>query len=497
MSFHSLLAPPDLAACIIEGGAQLIEKRTEGKTARFILVPDEDARGDFLSQPSDEGTARKYTKYLKNLRWARDSLWYDSRMQPYLLSDDPNLWPAIDNIQSAVEVVSSLKNTVDKDFHGAETLHRACAIIRREVQYVGLHTLQEISFTGKLIPYAVQQPGELLEKVDSIPLAATALRVQLDERVYYIPDVLTMRFVPSALKKLSSLVMPRTVATEPQRLWTELVEKHRLSITEHGPGLFITVQDATHTFHWREAQTTRLMQHAADAGARVRLLSGVFATVVHWTEVSIVLVRRTTPDITPDEARAIEPYASQSIIQVSALSVGEDTDTLVSRAFVSPLVKIDSIRVEKRQVSEHVTVVQVTADSNPFIVVHGNKMRGGFEGHTDVLNAYKRQRDDFASRETALRKLQRAFTDKDPASATTAPASTEGSGEASLPYDQLLEEVRKAVLGCLAANPMTKAQLLEQKQISMFKKHPLLENVLKHVLRTCAELKSRKYQLKE
>lgn len=171
----ALLMPKEFEHTVVHCGAELVVERSEepasalddgaggtdssaaGTVRRFLHILDEDERADKLRAGELAPALRAvHENQLRELAWARATLWGDARIQAFLTSASPVLWPSVRALTPVVEIAQQLKRYADRpaNARGADDLRRALDVLTREAQHTGLHPLKEAPVAGRLTLYA-------------------------------------------------------------------------------------------------------------------------------------------------------------------------------------------------------------------------------------------------------------------------------------------------------------------------------------------------------
>lgn len=535
----ALLIPDGMQAAALAGGSEIIiEERSggAGTARRFLHIFDEFERREKVAGGPAAGASpdelRVHGQRLRELDWARATLWSDEGLQGYLGNSDPLLWPDLDAVRRAADLARQLRQYggPQPDPRGAESLARAVAILDRETRHCGVHPLKDAPVAGRLTAYSVEQwlrspgavagvslPDSLVLATADRPLEPAAWQVELSAPVLLPPDALRLPATQRTLGRLVELVIPpgaaATCTADVKSQWLALVATHSGSLDGGRVPLAGGVLDAVSVFAADEVVVARLMQRAASAGdARVRLRMGVFVTVVHRHTLFLACGKPPRSTLTDAEAAAFErftglPFAALASEGTARLQERRlSAEAVVAAAhemFLGPVSSAEAGGPSGFAVEElgpldsaaGTVLFKLTATHNPFVIAHGPRVSSGFSGNAECLGFLKRDRDEAMERHadaTRREDFQEAFQD------ASRPAGAGGSAHSpsqGLRGEALHIAVGQSLVSALAAGPMTKRELSGCNALAPYARGPDFERVLKEALRTHTTLQGRKYSL--
>lgn len=520
------MVPPSLVGAVFCGGAELVIESAEGEASgrTFVHILDEFERRKKLEAPDlGEPLRRIHQRRLRDLTWARSTVWEDTRMQRYLTSSDPCLWPNSETLRRTAELIRQLKQFADQppDTRGGDALLRAVDVIEAEGKTPGVHPLKPAPVSGVLTPYRVRSwiepfregysalPNHL-ERCPALPTEAVALQLEVTasaplmaSEVARLPQTAT-----TSAKLVGLCASPRTGTPSgtPASQWQTLVSLHRARVACGAVGLMTDVQEALKVFGMEEEALAYHMQDAAAAEARVRLRVGVYATIIHRHRVCVVLGADPKTPLTAEELSQFASVSGVTVVEAShageliCVPRNQSLSDVLRGQFLSPVLSQDAIEVcctvgQPAHLSSTTTLYIVTTPFNPFLILHGCRVSGGFNGRTEVFESFKRQRDEVAEDQTELA-LRNAYQrslrgGNENISADTVVSGTTESG------DDVRLGVGRAVIKVLTGQPTTKSDLAAHAALAQWRHLPQFDQVLRAALKTHAEYHGRKYKLKE
>ncbi|CCW61014.1 unnamed protein product [Phytomonas sp. EM1] len=550
-SIPTLLIPDNLVAAVVSGGAELVVEHREGNpTLRriFLHIFDDFERHEAVQRSAADATSdplhKVHLEKLKELSWARSTVWSDWRMREYLPSSDSLLWPSTDQLQKVVEVVKQLKLFADNppDRCGGDALSRAIAIIESETRFSGLHELRKAPVAGVLTPYHVESWANVASSAREMRLPSTLSRSSDAVR----PDTPHLLLVNSSEMIVSEVIdLPQTARTQetlirllalPPELsahlsgensamlkWRELVSLHRRCLMKNEIGLIRSVQENMRILQLSESTLAELMRAAASKDARVRLRVGVYATIVHFQRVVLVLTSHPKGQLDGPEVEALQafaereaatgPFAGCPLGMLVVMERNPKSANAVARVlredFLSPVLR--EIPQEKCcsvtdgiPLSEKSMAFVAAAPFNPHVVIHGSRVEGGFTGSEETFERFKRQREDVAEEQTVMqlrtayeRPLQDSSAGWEDRTAVMGASAAVSFSSSTLTGEELSAAFERKVLEILTVEPLSRADLAAHPGLLQWKSQSSFDGLLKSCLKKHAVYQGRKYALKD
>nr|CCC94715.1 conserved hypothetical protein [Trypanosoma congolense IL3000] len=507
----ALLAPKQLRALLLEGGAEVVvEHRMAGKKRMFVHIPDEYERGEMAARHDSCVTVHR--KAVEDLTWARETLWNNEWLRRYLYTSDYLTWPALQQLASMVNLAWSAKETDEvADYAAASALRKALKIIRQDVLYTGLHPLREETLTGPLLAFKSEEgngttAGDILHVLGSRDdksmdgnLGTAVWSLELHTPSFTTDDVLKLPLTVRMQDAFVHILQPSLSAATLDNSWSALLAAHRQCVDDNNMGLFCSVPECIAQMSDNVAHVAQLISKAGEQRQRVRMRVGVYGTVIQRNEVFVVSWLSQSHDGTSDESALRDAFEktvcrSYEVCKATGLIVycdgAHEIGSLLRMRFLSPLAS----ECEYQQVTETASQARVThvvVKHNPFVVVHGPRVAGEFPenaGARQELMELLLSREGNASLASRPSPQNRIPND---VSCVAGATSTTFTGE------DLRRGVDEAVLRTLSGEPMTRVALATHPNMARFRGVPNFEAVLKDSLKRVAEYQGRKYRPKE
>ncbi|EAN79085.1 hypothetical protein, conserved [Trypanosoma brucei brucei TREU927] len=499
----ALLVPKQLRRVLSRGGAEVVvEKRTAGKKRMFVNIPDEYDREEGCRRHASHADVHR--RALEDLRWARETLWNDERLQPYLYTSDHLTWPPLTQLASMVNLAWSARETDAVPDHSAvSALKKALGIIRHELLYTGLHPLREEALAGQLLAFTsedgnISASGSTLHAVggSEARFGDTVWSLELHTPSFNIDDVLrlslTARMQKACMDALPIGLAPATVGNT----WSAVLAAHRQAEERSYPGLFHSVPHCITLFDAEAAHVARMVSEAAIQGRRVRLRVGVYLTMVQRNELYVLSGSSALGDATDDESELRTSFEratgrSYKVCQSSGLLLRirgkEEIEDALRLRFLGPLASKHEL-LETATLTSRISSTHVVVKHNPFVVIHGPRVAEGFP-------------ENAAARSELLGLLssRESTASSGPARLAVAEATplTVHATSVTLTGEDLRQGVDDAVLKTLSSGPMPRSELAVHSNMARFRDAPNFEVMLKDSLKRIAEYHGRKYRLKE
>lgn len=556
-SSTALLLPDELHDSILYGGAEILMEQVGDERRSFLHILDETERQAKLRLIEDvrDPIRQLHERRLGELKHAREVLWSDGRLQPFLRSSNPAVWPAAATITKAVDVVRQLMICgayTEAEMAAASELATSARVVAREATQPGLHLLRETTLPGQPAVYVARQwrkrfrdasatavmPSQLSRKTEDT-VAPTAWIVELTQSVFLVSDVLQLAIGSAPLLQLVRLLAPPSAADSAdlkagkhsvvKAKWRSFLGQHRQMIEYQS--LFASVQEFGRMNGMDEAHVAAEVDEASQAGHMAQLRIGVYATVLHRHELYLLVSShpRRLDGVTAAEKESFLRCSSEEswstcvsagLIRIVQTPTSDYSaaglETILRQRFLSPaltgvpLNDCCSVR-PPHPLSESLSLVSLQSRFNPFVILHGHRVDGGFEGDTAYLEGLQRTRDRTV--ETQMEEQMRR-SNAEPstaaessgsysATANTATAVRQSAVTAAGPIsaastgDAKRADFTRSLIEALTRGPMAKADIGRHPSMRAWTMLPNYEALLKSVLKERAEYKGRKYKLLE
>ncbi|EKG01622.1 amino acid tansporter, putative [Trypanosoma cruzi] len=500
----ALLVPRQIQSLVVDSGAEIVvERRPDEKRCLFLRFFDEAEREEAVRGKST--CAHIHEQVLKDLKWARSTLWNDRRLQQYLYSRDWMTWPSLPELSSMVELVRSAKETDEvPDFSGSNALKKALGIIYMEMTYPGLHALKEENLAGTLLAFGTTRRDNrivgdtmhtLLGRGDEQRIGSSLWVLDLKTPSFTPDEAILLSLTARVREKCLRVMQPELGVAECGGSWSAVLAAQRRGTDELGPRLFCGISEGLLQFAMAPVHLAKAMCEAAERGFRVRLRVGIYLTVLQRTEV-LVMTRGSCQSVATDDklevkaafvertGRSYDACAAAGLFLY--LLEGETLEVAIRLRFLGPLAgKFDIMETMPLTATTQLTPVLVR--HNPFAIVHGPRVVGTFPENCEVRKA-----------------LSDLLLSRDPSVLPATPEPSQQSmamktnyTSATLTGEQLRRGVDDAIFRTLSQAPMTRAALSAHDNMARFRGLANFEAILKDSLKRNAMHQGKKYYLKE
>ncbi|KPA73492.1 hypothetical protein ABB37_09812 [Leptomonas pyrrhocoris] len=547
-----LLIPAELRDSVLNGAAEIVVENGARRRC-FLHIHSEEERVTAVESSTDPNDVvrRAHERWLEELRWARAVLWDDHRLRRFVRHGNHLVWPAQEHVDKVAAVVRQLI-VCDEDggaaaLKRANDIARASEILAREAAQPGLHLLRDSTLPGQAVLYKVEQTRKrerdasapsmpsVLSRVDGEAVEAAAWIAEVNQLSHAVSAVLQLQLAAAPLRRLVELLQkpsavpsssPSSTLAVRQR-WKALVDQHR-AWAEY-QSLFADVAEICRSWGMSETCVAREVDAAIGAGCCVHLRTGVYMSVLHRRNLFLLLSARPRKleSVTAAEQHAVEAAVSphtwvQCLDEGLVRVVPTPTNGVVPAAleptirqlFLSPTLSAVPLG-ECCAVSDLISVgadmqlVKLSSSFNPYVVVHGSRVDGGFAGDMPYYQSLQRERDRLVEERTN-EQLRRGSAEPSPRG--TASAGTSGSSVKAASSNSTAPQKRQPVstaasdatnylfkrslVSVLAIAPSSKAEIQQHPSMQQFKSEANFDALLNAKLKEVAEFKGRKYQLR-
>jgi hypothetical protein len=553
-----LLLPAELRDTVLNGAAEIVVEHAARRRC-FLHIHSEEERVaviESLTDPADTGR-RAHEKWLKELRWARAVLWGDHRTRRFVRYADHRVWPAHAHVSRVVAVVRQLILCDEKDgaaaLKKANDMSRAAQILEREATQPGLHLLTDSTLPGSGVLYQVAQTRKrerdaaapsmpsVLTRVDDAVVEKTAWVAEVKQVSYAVSGVLQLQFGAASLRQLVELLhrpqLSSGASTDSSSLnvrqqWKLLVEQHRMWAEYQS--LFADVAEACRMWGASEAAVARDVHAAIEGGRSVHLRTGVRMSVLHRT--TLLLLVSTRPrkleGVTATEQHAVEAAVlmrswaqclDDGLVRMMQYPAsGELTlnslESTIRQIFVSPALSASPLEEcctmsAPVTISEDLRLMTLSSRFNPYVVVHGSRVDGGFAGDAAYYQSLQRERDRLVEERTH-EQVRQGYLGAPPQTssfATSGGGGTRGNAAStSSAFSAVVKQplassptsdatgylFKRSLVSVLTVAPLSKAEIQQHPIMQQFKGESNFDALLNAKLKEVAEFKGRKYQLR-
>lgn len=522
---HILFAP--LGAECTLCGAEILERYSGSDSpVRYLHILDEDERRARLEDSSGVTAAerRLHRLRLDTLEKARKTLLDNAHIARFLSSTDGLLWPPAALLSEAVDAACLQDDMVGRPAL-CNALKEAVNHLLQEQTFPGVHLLSTALPSGSLFLYTQPANGtELTKNKDGALLSSWKFSVRDVPREHF--DIMeSLRISAHTTSQLCSCLLPKNSRALEGVSLADILHLHKTALLDCGIGLLLSVEDALRFFNVKESVLASWMQSAAVKGHRVRLGAGVFATVVHRTMAVLLSPSSPSSSSLSSQREPAGKFRSDAITSAqrtfvesqlrkpfhTALETGEvvissfdesNADALLKQVFLSPVHQLTKDPSAFRVVTcespcEGARLVE--ADYNPFVIIHGARVAGGFQGNTSVFQDMRRPRSDSDS--VMPLGLRNAHTNRDvpqpsglPAMASSSPTF---SSSLELSGSDLHAAMQRALINILSTHgPSTRKDIATHKEMDSFRSLPSFESILTNLLQENTEYRSKQYHAK-
>lgn len=454
----------------------------------------------------------------------------------------------------------------------ASEIARATQVLAREATQPGLHLLTSSALPGEGVLYRVDQTRKrerdaaapsmpsLLTRQDGVPVEKSAWIAEVRAVSHSVSGVLQLQLAVNALKRVVGLLQPpapsapsapaAAAAAAPaldgvqvRQQWKTLVERHR-SLAEY-QSLFADVAETCRSWGAAEAHIAQRVSAAIEQGRTVQLRTGVHASVVHRPQLLLLVSARPRKleGVTAAEQRAVEAamaaceaasltgssweqWVEEGVVRFVQLPLMETKtsgdaalaalESSIRQSFLSPALSELPIAAccsasAPLTLSTDTHLVVLTIPFNPYVVVHGSRVEGGFVGDVAYFHALQRERDrlveerqyeqlrrgnlDVASRATGAGGAGSGTVSKaTPATGPTTPAGRQPTS--GMTGDAANYLFKSSLVSALTTSALSKAELQQHPAMQQFRGESNFDALLNAKLKEVAEFKGRKYHLR-
>lgn len=548
-----LFLPTELRESALGGAAEIVVE-SGARQRCFLHIHSEEEREAALesSPPLSDAVRAAHERWLAELRWARAVLWDEPRIRCFVRHRHHLVWPAHKHISTVAAVVRQL---VLCDEEGgaavvsrAADVARAAQVLEREATQPGLHLLTESALPGQPLLYQVAQTRRserdalsfampsVLTRLDGEEVEGSALMAEAKQVSYSVSSLLTMQFAATPLRRLVELLEPQTTRTptplpvQTARLrWKALVDQHRAAAEYQS--LFADVAESCRGWGASEAWVAQAVGAAVEAERSVLLRTGVHMTVVQRPRMVLLLSPRTRrlEGVTAAEQQAVvaalashswADCLSEGSVRFVQLPTEHTTaaslEASIRHLFLSPALSALSLQdcctvSDPVRVHAELQLVTLFAAFNPYVVVHGSRVEGGFEGDAAYVHGLQRERDQVVADRTD-EQLRRGYVEASAPRAAPAAASSAGSatslkrprsatgtaatsGASSEAGAYLF---KRTLVSLLNTAPLSKSEIQQHPSMQEFRgANNNFDAMLNARLKEVAEYKGKKYQLRD
>lgn len=511
-----------------------------------------------LTGREDVAVLRAHERWLKELRWARAVFWGDHRIRRFVRHESFLVWPAQVHLDGVAALVRQLVLCDDEGgaaaLRKANDIARASEILAREATQPGLHLLTDSALPGQAVLYKVEQTRKrerdaaapsmpsVLSRVDESVVENSAWIAELKQPLYALAEVLQLQFAATPLKRLvellqgphlslSSSSVGSASALAVRQQWKALIEQHR-AWAEYG-SLFADVAETCRSWGASEACVAREVNAAVEGGRNVHLRTGVYMSVVQRSSMVLLLTTRSRKleSLTAAEQQAIEAampaHSSAQCLEDGLVRFAQPPangtapaalEATIRQLFLSPALSSVPLRdcctvSAPLSIGADLQLVTLSAPFNPFIVVHGSRVDGGFAGDVPYYQSLQRERDRLVERR-AEEELRHGFAEapsragtvaaasaggsSDKATSSTAPAPTKRQPASSTATVSANTSYffKRSLVSALAMAPLSKAEIQRHSSMQQFRGEANFDALLNATLKEVAEYKGQRYRLR-